>query len=68
MPDQPADPLHYEMKIPPEPKHKESIDLQTQEQHRDSDEVTAESNDLDRTGASPEDARRNVPAGPPRQP
>lgn len=21
MPDQPADPLHYEMKIPPEPQH-----------------------------------------------
>jgi hypothetical protein len=23
MPDQPADPIHYEMKIPPEPKQKE---------------------------------------------
>ncbi len=21
MPDQPADPIHYDMKIPPEPKH-----------------------------------------------
>ena len=24
MPEQPADPLHYEMKIPPEPKRKDS--------------------------------------------
>lgn len=23
MPDQPADPIHYDMKIPPEPKHHE---------------------------------------------
>lgn len=23
MPDQPADPIHYDMRIPPEPKHKD---------------------------------------------
>jgi hypothetical protein len=23
MPDQPADPIHYDMKIPPEPKHRD---------------------------------------------
>lgn len=68
MPDQPADPLHYEMKIPPEPKDNESLDRETQEQHRGSDQVTAESNDLQRTGTSPEDARRKVPGGPARQP
>lgn len=67
MPDQPADPLHYEMKIPPEPR-KESAHRETQEQHRGSDEVTAESNDIQHTGTSPEDARRNVPGGPARQP
>jgi len=70
MPDQPADPLHYEMKIPPEPRkpndaaeHQES-----HEGHRGSDEVTAESNTPQHTGTSPEDARRHVPGRPPRQP
>jgi hypothetical protein len=43
MPDQPADPLHYEMKIPPEPK---DATLHKEQQRSGSDEVTAESNDL----------------------
>lgn len=68
MPDQPADPLHYEMKIPPEAKDRESVEHETQEPHRGSDQVTAESNELERTATSPEDARRKVPGGPARQP
>lgn len=66
MPDQPADPIHYEMKIPPEPKSKEESPEggDSQEQHRGSDEVNAESNNLERTSTTPEDARRKVPGGP----
>ncbi len=44
MPDQPDDPIHYDMKIPPEPK---DATLNKQEQHSGSDEVTAESNKLE---------------------
>lgn len=42
MPDQPADPVHYEMKIPPEPKHKDD------EQHSGSSEGARESNDSEK--------------------
>lgn len=45
MPDQPDDPIHYEMKIPPEPK---DAPLNKQEQQRRSDEVTDESNQMER--------------------
>lgn len=41
MPDQPDDPIHYEMKIPPEPK---DATLNKQEQQRGSDEAADESN------------------------
>lgn len=69
MPDQPDDPIHYEMKIPPEPKHNKDSDEsnRSEAEHRGSDEVTGESNDLERTGTSPEDARRHVPSDPARQ-
>lgn len=70
MPDQPADPLHYEMKIPPEPKPNKNSDEsnRSEAEHRGSDEVTSESNGLERTPTSPEDARRHLPGGPARQP
>lgn len=41
MPEQPADPKHYEMKIPPRKKEEPE---ETGEVERGSDEVTAESN------------------------
>lgn len=46
MPDQPDDPIHYEMKIPPEPK---DAPLNKQEEQRGSDEVTSESNQMNRS-------------------
>ena len=46
MPDQPDDPLHYEMKIPPEPQ---DATLHKKEQQRGSDEVTNESDKLERS-------------------
>jgi len=44
MPDQPDDPVHYDMKIPPEPQNA-TLNKQREEQ-RGSDEVTAESNEM----------------------
>ena len=41
MPDQPDDPIHYDMKIPPEPQN---ATLNQQDEHKGSDEVTHESN------------------------
>ncbi len=59
MPDQPDDPIHYDMKIPPEPKdttlHKAE---QGSDEHRGSDEVTHESNDLE----NPPDRGSDTPA------
>jgi|UPI00047C92FB hypothetical protein len=46
MPDQPDDPIHYDMKIPPEPK---DAPLNKQKEERGSDEVTSESNQMNRT-------------------
>ena len=44
MPDQPDDPIHYDMKVPPEPQNA-PLNKQREEQ-RGSDEVTAESNEM----------------------
>lgn len=43
MPDQPDDPIHYDMKIPPEPQDA-PLNKQREEQ-RGSDEATAESSE-----------------------
>lgn len=45
MPDQPDDPIHYDMKIPPEPQDA-PLNKQREEQ-RGSDEVIEESNHLE---------------------
>jgi hypothetical protein len=58
MPDQPDDPIHYDMKIPPEPKDA-TLHKQEQQQQRGSDEVTQESDQL-------EDKDRNSRGNPPR--
>lgn len=42
MPDQPADPIHYEMKIPPEPKHK---DQQPEAQNGEAEKDVSEEKD-----------------------
>ena len=55
MPDQPDDPIHYEMKIPPEPK---DAPLNKQEQRRGSDEVTDEPNEME-SGDRGNPARRD---------
>ena len=75
MPDQPADPIHYDMKIPPEPKDA-TLDADEKRgaeqnssiaEHRGAEDVSSESNGLERTdasprtGPSPEDARRHMP-------
>jgi hypothetical protein len=51
MPDQPDDPVHYDMKIPPEPQNA-PLNKQREEQ-RGSDEVTAESNNLNQQAHEP---------------
>ncbi len=50
MPDQPEDPLHYEMKIPPEPKAKtEEDEAEAPESERESAEsATAKDNNMAR--------------------
>jgi hypothetical protein len=47
VPDQPDDPLHYEMKIPPEPK---DAPLSKEEQHSESDKASDESDTPKRPG------------------
>ena len=56
MPDQPEDPIHYDMKIPPEPQ---DAPLNKQrEQERGSDQVTRESNEIDnKPGGDPGQSR-----------
>ncbi|HEY3704430.1 MAG TPA: hypothetical protein VGL22_05165 [Terracidiphilus sp.] len=46
MPDQPDDPIHYDMKIPPEPK---DATLHKDEERRGSDEASEASEKLDRS-------------------
>jgi hypothetical protein len=53
MPDQPDDPLHYEMKIPPEP---ENAPLNKEEQHAGSNETADESGTRERPGKKDGDA------------
>ena len=50
MPDQPADPIHYEMKIPPEPKHPKKDE--------ESDKAEAGGGDSESGGAADERATR----------
>jgi hypothetical protein len=50
MPDQPDDPIHYDMKIPPEPQN---ATLNQQDEHKGSDEVTHESNRQGEQGGDP---------------
>lgn len=57
MPDQPDDPLHYETKIPPEPK---DATLHKDEEQSDSDKVSNESGSLENS------ARNDRDANPPR--
>jgi len=45
MPDQPADPIHYDMKIPPEPKQR---DEQSEEAKKHGDKI-----DVDKGPADP---------------
>ncbi len=52
MPEQPPDPLHYEMKIPPEPKHKHAEDSPSDENASHSGTENA-----DRDKKSPTDRR-----------
>lgn len=67
MPDQPADPIHYDMKIPPEPKDAPlnaedegepqqkgsgAASKSSDGERRGSDEVTRESNRMERDGSS----------------
>jgi hypothetical protein len=54
MPEQPDDPIHYNMKVPPEPQ---DATLNKQEQHTDSDEQAPESNPEDNSNPSPPRAR-----------
>jgi hypothetical protein len=57
MPDQPDDPIHYDMKIPPEPQ---DAPLNKQEQQKDSDEEAGESkndNKSDRDNPAHSDGR-----------
>ena len=46
MPEQPADPIHYDMKIPPEPKNREEESDSTKK-HGDKINTGTESNDTD---------------------
>ena len=46
MPEQPADPIHYDMKIPPEPKNREEESESTKKQG-DKINTGTESNDTD---------------------
>jgi len=39
MPDQPADPIHYDMRVPPEPKHREE---QRGEEKKHGDKIDTE--------------------------
>jgi hypothetical protein len=56
MPDQPDDPVHYDMKIPPEPKNatlNKADESHGSDEHRGSDEVTHESNSIQDKSGSP---------------
>ena len=44
MPDQPADPIHYDMKIPPEPKHPNE---ENEPAKKHGDKIDTESRDKD---------------------
>ncbi len=65
MPDQPADPIHYDMKIPPEArdakqwaKGSDAEHETSGREHRGSEQVTSESNKIERGGAAPERDRK----------
>lgn len=68
MPDQPDDPIHYDMKIPPEPQdqNEPQSDAEQNAGHRDSDDVARQSNRLQHTGtSSPTDMQRRIPGSIP---
>jgi hypothetical protein len=50
MPDQPDDPIHYDMKVPPEPK---DAPLNKEKQHKDSGEEAGESKPEENSNPSP---------------
>ncbi|UWZ82569.1 hypothetical protein [Occallatibacter riparius] len=50
MPDQPDDPIHYDMKIPPEPQ---DATLNKQEEQKNSGEHTPKSSDEENSDPSP---------------
>jgi hypothetical protein len=52
MPDQPADPIHYDMKIPPDPKHR---DEESEPAKKQGDKIDTGSSDKD---AHPEEQKK----------
>lgn len=67
MPDQPDDPIHYDMKIPPEPQDAPLNKMKEEdgkEEQRSSDEVAEESNHKDESdsssGANPSQSPRKT--------
>lgn len=59
MPEQPADPLHYEMKIPPEKKEDKS---KTEQGNRGSGEVNSQSSQSKAQDQGREDSGSTPPA------
>lgn len=62
MPDQPEDPIHYDMKIPPEPdSNKQEHESKESEEHQDQDKADAASNaevSGEASGAKSDDEKR----------
>lgn len=60
MPEQPADPIHYDMKIPPEPKDREEEERHSAKKHGDKINTEPRATDTD---PNRDEKQTNPPSG-----